>query len=288
MNEPFSGARFPAGRQLISGGAALAFVRQRHELPHGDFDRIRRQQVFLAAVARKILSAGILTNPSKLQGLVDVAKESVVLDTGWDVLAFARQASDLAGGRIEFMTVPVSGAETNSHGDVVLVDPDEIREFVAEKTGVSNDASSSPSSTPTTPEPDAVSPASLTVDVRNGTGRSGLASQVARKFGGWGYRQGTVKNSTAQTRSAVHYPPGETAAGDQVARMLGGMDAQQDSEVPTGKVAVYLGSDFSMTDIPDTDGSSSTQRSSSSRATWSSSSEPPPPPITADGVPCID
>jgi LCP family protein required for cell wall assembly len=288
VNEPFSGARFPAGRQLISGGAALAFVRQRHELPHGDFDRIRRQQVFLAAVARKILSAGTLANPSKLQGLVDVAKESVVLDTGWDVLAFARQASDLAGGRIEFMTVPVSGAETNSHGDVVLVDPDEIREFVAEKTGVSKDASSSPSATPTAPEPDAVSPASLTVDVRNGTGRNGLASQVARKFGGWGYRQGTVKNSTAQTRSAVHYPPGETAAGDQVARMLGGMDAQLDNEVPTGKVAVYLGSDFSMTDIPDTDDSSSTQRSSSSRATSSSSSEPPPPPITADGVPCID
>jgi LCP family protein required for cell wall assembly len=293
VNEPFSGARFPAGRQSISGGAALAFVRQRHELPHGDFDRIRRQQVFLAAVAHKILSAGTLTNPSKLQGLVDVAKESVVLDTGWDVLAFARQASDLAGGRIEFMTIPVSGAETNSHGDVVLVDPDEVHEFFAEKTGVSNDASSSPSPTPATPEPDAVSPASLTIDVRNGTGRNGLASQVARKFSAWGYKEGTVRNSTAQARSTVHYPPGETAAGDQVARKLGGMDAEQDSKVPTGQVQVYLGSDFSMSDIPDTDDSSSSdsssERTSSSRATSSAfSSEPPPPPITADGVPCID
>lgn len=286
VNEPFSGARFPAGRQSISGGAALAFVRQRHDLPHGDFDRIKRQQVFLAAVAHKILSAGTLTNPSKLQGLVDVAKESVVLDTGWDILGFARQASDLAGGKIEFMTVPVAGAETNSHGDVVLVDPDEVREFVAEKTGVVNDASS-PSATPGSPEPDAVSPATLTIDVRNGTGRTGLASQVARKFSGWGYKEGTVKNSTSQTRSTVHYASGETAAGDQIARKLGGMDAEQDSKVPAGQVQVFLGSDFSMNDIPDTDDSSDSERTSSSRAT-STSSAPPPPPITADGVQCID
>jgi len=291
VNEQFSGARFPAGRQSISGGAALAFVRQRHELPHGDFDRIKRQQVFLAAVAHKILSAGTLTNPGKLQGLVDVAKESVVLDTGWDVLAFARQASDLAGGRIEFMTIPVSGAETNSHGDVVLVDPREVREFVAERTGTANDASSAPSSTPAAPEPDAVSPATLRVDVRNSSGRSGLAAQVARKFSGWGYREGSVKNATSQSRTTVHYATGEVAAGDQVARKLGGVDAEVDSKLSIGQILVYLGSDFSMTDIEDADDSSSSESTSSSRATSSSSSsssQPPPPPITADGVPCID
>ncbi|HEY2723465.1 MAG TPA: LCP family protein, partial [Pseudonocardiaceae bacterium] len=35
-----SGADFPAGRQTISGGAALSFVRQRVGLPRGDLDRI--------------------------------------------------------------------------------------------------------------------------------------------------------------------------------------------------------------------------------------------------------
>ena len=52
-----SGANFPAGVQTISGASALAFVRQRHGLPQGDLSRIRRQQVFLAATAEKILSA---------------------------------------------------------------------------------------------------------------------------------------------------------------------------------------------------------------------------------------
>lgn len=293
VNEYRSGARFPAGRQTISGGAALAFVRQRYELPESDFSRIRRQQVFLAAVARKILSAGTLANPAKLQALVEVAKESVVLDTGWDVLAFARQASDLAGGKIEFLTVPTAGAENNSSGDVVLLDPDEVQEFVAERTGAKpTPASASPESVET------ISPATLTVEVRNGTGRAGLAAQVSEELTDRGYGEGRVSNSTEQTRSSVHYAPGETTAGDQVARALGGLDAEEDAEVPSGRVRVFLGSDFSLSDIESaSDDSSSSARASSSsssrssrsgRATASSSATLPPPPITADGVPCVD
>ncbi|MGI8816519.1 MAG: LCP family protein [Pseudonocardia sp.] len=292
VNEALSGARFPAGRQTISGGAALAFVRQRHELTHGDFDRIRRQQVFLAAVARKILSAGTLANPAKLQSLVDVAKEAVVLDTGWDVLAFARQASDLAGGRIQFMTIPVAGADTNSHGDVVLVDPDEVRAFVAEKTGSpSAEQSGSPSTTPSEAPPvDAVSPASLTVEVRNGTGRNGLAAQVARELRGRGYRQGKQKNAEVVSHSSVHYPPGEADGADQLARLLGGIGTEMDTGVSAGQVRVYLGRDFSLSDISVDDRTSSprTRSSSSSSSSSSSASTPPTPPITADGVPCVD
>jgi LCP family protein required for cell wall assembly len=290
VNERLSGARFPAGKQTISGGAALAFVRQRHELTHGDFDRIRRQQVFLAAVARKILSAGTLGNPAKLQGLVNVAKESVVLDSGWDVLAFARQASDLAGGRIEFTTIPISGADTNSHGDVVLVDPEEVRDFFRQKTGSPNDGPN-PSGTPSAAPVDTVAPSSVTVDVRNATGRNGLAAQVARELRSRGYRPGVEKNAESLSRSSVHYPEGGVDAADQVARLLGGIDVEPDSTVRTGQVRVYLGSDFSVSDIEentaDSSGSSSTSASSRSSSS-SSSATPPPPPITADGVPCVD
>ena len=80
VDEPLSGARFPAGPRTVSGADALAFVRQRHGLPEGDLSRIRRQQVFLAAVADKVLAGGTLTDPAKLGGLVQVAQQSVVLD----------------------------------------------------------------------------------------------------------------------------------------------------------------------------------------------------------------
>jgi hypothetical protein len=53
VDDPDAGSNFQAGRQRISGGDALSFVRQRQELPNGDLDRIVRQQVFMAAVANR-------------------------------------------------------------------------------------------------------------------------------------------------------------------------------------------------------------------------------------------
>jgi LCP family protein required for cell wall assembly len=131
--DPLSGARFPAGPQTISGTDALAFVRQRHGLPDGDMSRIRRQQVFLAAVADKILTGGTLTDPARLQALVKVAQQALVIDEGWDLLGFAQQAADLAAGHLEFVTIPTSGHETNTRGDVVLVEPSTVAEFVEQR-----------------------------------------------------------------------------------------------------------------------------------------------------------
>jgi LCP family protein required for cell wall assembly len=284
-----SGANFKAGRQVISGGDALAFVRQRHGLPQSDFSRIRRQQVFLAAVAHKILSAGTLTSPSKLQGLIDTAKASVVLDSGWDILGFARQASNLAGGNLEFMTIPTAGADTNSAGDVVLVDPDEVSQFVKQHIGAAPDASATPRPGDTNTEK--VSPSDVTVDVRNGTGRSGLAGEVSDKLSDLGYQEGKLDNVDEPSASTVHYPPGHSDAGEQVADLLGGMRTEQDAKVPAGRVRVYLASDFSLSDIrsdSSTSGSSGSSSSSSRRGRSTAPPPPPAPPITADGVPCVD
>ena len=50
----YSGIDLPKGVSVIKGAQALAFVRQRHGLPHGDLDRIKRQQYFLRAAFDKI------------------------------------------------------------------------------------------------------------------------------------------------------------------------------------------------------------------------------------------
>ncbi|MDD4866468.1 MAG: LCP family protein, partial [Mycobacterium sp.] len=52
--EPLSGADFPAGQQRLSGPEALSFVRQRHELPRGDLDRVVRQQAVMASLAHRV------------------------------------------------------------------------------------------------------------------------------------------------------------------------------------------------------------------------------------------
>lgn len=127
-----SGADFPAGRQTISGGDALAFVRQRHGLPRGDLDRVVRQQVFLASLANKVLSAGTLTDPGKVGGLIEAARRSVILDSDWNMGDFIQRMRDLASGGIRFQTLPVNEAPTrNDEGQYVLtVNPAEVKRFV--------------------------------------------------------------------------------------------------------------------------------------------------------------
>ncbi|GAB3549014.1 LCP family protein required for cell wall assembly [Actinopolyspora lacussalsi] len=129
-----SGAEFPAGEQTISGGDALSFVRQRHGLPNGDLDRIVRQQVFMAAVADKVLSSGTLTDTGKLRDLMAAARKSVVLDNDWRVLDFVRRMQSLASGDIGFVTIPVEDTTArNSAGrSIVSVDEERVHEFVAD------------------------------------------------------------------------------------------------------------------------------------------------------------
>ncbi|HEY8373600.1 MAG TPA: LCP family protein [Pseudonocardiaceae bacterium] len=133
-SDPDSGANFRAGRQTITRGDALAFVRQRKNLPRSDLDRIVRQQVFMAAVVNKVLSTGTLTDPQKLNGLMEAARKSLVLDAGWDVLTFAQQMQGLAAGNVEFYTLPVEevGARNERGQSIITVDKEKVRRFAAD------------------------------------------------------------------------------------------------------------------------------------------------------------
>ncbi|MGH3620414.1 MAG: LCP family protein, partial [Sciscionella sp.] len=127
-----SGANFPAGRQTISGTDALAFVRQRENLPHGDLDRIVRQQVFLASAARKVLSTGPLTDPKKLSGLVNTVEKSLTVDNRLNILSFVQQAQNLVSNDVKFVTIPVTSLNGRSPSgqSIVTVDRTQVREFV--------------------------------------------------------------------------------------------------------------------------------------------------------------
>ena len=96
--EPLSGADFPAGWQKLDGPQALSFVRQRHDLPRGDLDRVTRQQAVMASLAHEVISSKTLSSPSTLNRLQDAVQRSVVLSDGWDIMDFARAAAE-AGRR---------------------------------------------------------------------------------------------------------------------------------------------------------------------------------------------
>jgi len=135
-SDPSSGANFGAGRQRVTGGDALAFVRQRN-LPGGDLGRIRRQQVFLSAAVTELLSAGTFTDQGKLSGLLDAATKSIVVDDGLDLMTLAQQAKGIAGGSVEFATIPV--VDINAHNErgqsIVQVDVPAVKAFVGQLLG---------------------------------------------------------------------------------------------------------------------------------------------------------
>ncbi|WP_291419025.1 LCP family protein [Actinophytocola sp.] len=132
VDDSYSGAHFPAGPQVLKGVDALKFVRQRHGLPGGDLDRVRRQQAFLAGLANRLFSAGTLADPARLTSLVEALSKAVVLDKNWDLLAFAQQVAGLTGDRIEFSTIPTIRPDlaTPYDGSAVEVDPAQVRAFV--------------------------------------------------------------------------------------------------------------------------------------------------------------
>jgi LCP family protein required for cell wall assembly len=107
----YSGIDLPKGVSVIKGVQALAFVRQRHGLPHGDLDRIKRQQYFLRAAFEKITSAGMVLNPFKLRDLLKAISSSLLVDPQLDLISLAQQFETLTAGKINFATIPNKGAQ---------------------------------------------------------------------------------------------------------------------------------------------------------------------------------
>ena len=153
--DTYSGANFKAGVQEINASQALAFVRQRRDtnnvsLNFTDLDRSRRQQAFITSLATQMKDAGVLTNPVKINGILDVVKQNTAVDSGLDLFSFLQQAREMAGGNVSYYTLPVKSFGQNSRGeDVNFVDTAQIRSIVASL--LSPAATGTPSTTAGTP-----------------------------------------------------------------------------------------------------------------------------------------
>jgi LCP family protein required for cell wall assembly len=238
--EPLSGADFPAGQQRLDGPEALSFVRQRHDLPRGDLDRVVRQQVVMASLAHRVISGKTLSSPTTLKRLEAAVQRSVVISSGWDVMDFVQQMQKLAGGNVAFATVPVlDGAGWSDDGtqSVVRVDPHQVADWVA---SLLNDQARGKT------EELAYTPAKTTASVVNDTDINGLASAVSDVLSAKGFTTGTVGNNdgghvkSSQVRAAKTDDLGAQA----VAKELGGLPVVSDTSLAPGSVQVVLANDY--------------------------------------------
>ncbi|MGB3441469.1 MAG: LCP family protein [Actinophytocola sp.] len=296
VDERLSGARFPAGRQTVAGRDALAFVRQRHELPNGDLDRIVRQQVFLGALASKVLSADMLTSPAKAQQLVTAVQRSVILSSGWQLSTFASQMSGLNAGGIDFYTIPTLGDANIGGAAVLRVDPEQVASFVSSLVSDEADAQDTSSRSPVPEETTTTTTESadegdrpalglVTVDVLNGSATLGLATTVRQALADKGFRPGEVGDAPAvQAGSTIRYAPGARNIAEYAASELGGtFTFEEDSSLAENELTVVLGTDYEATGP--TNGVHAQPGSPSVPPT---SQAKPTPQINADGLNCVN
>ncbi len=120
------GENFTAGTHHMDGETALTYVRQRYVLPGGDFDRVKRQQNWIRAIARGAVDSGVRSNPQRLYALLEEMASSLSTDRGFTIAQMRGLAWSLRGvdpDGVEFLTVPLSGTGTSSDGQsIVLLD----------------------------------------------------------------------------------------------------------------------------------------------------------------------
>ncbi|OBK77643.1 LCP family protein [Mycobacterium sp. 1274761.0] len=281
--EPLSGADFPAGWQKLDGPQALSFVRQRHDLPRGDLDRVVRQQVVMASLAHQVISGKTLSSPATLNRLQEAVQRSVVLSDGWDVMQFAEQLQKLAAGNVAFATIPVldeNGWSDDGMQSVVRIDPNEVHEWV---DGLLSDQDQGKT------EELSYTPSKTAAEVVNATDINGLAASVSAVLTEKGFAPGPVGNHDAGEldTSQVLADKADDLGAQAVAKDLGGLPVAADPSVPSGNVRVVLGNDYtgpgSGLDGSDTTLSATADPAASNSGETGQDAPPAPSPIITAG-----
>ena len=261
---------------------ALAFVRQRDGLLNGDLDRTHRQQAFLNSVMQQLRTEGVLSDLTKINSLLSVARQYVITDSGWNLLDFATQMRSLTSGNLTFRTLPIVAYETIDGQDANQIDPALIQQLVHETFYPAPSASSSSSSQPagTTAAAKAAA-AKTTVDVYNGGSTPGLAGQVSTALVKDGYKAGQIGNTSALATTEVLYGTGSAASASKIAALFG-VTATASSTVAAGHVEVMLGANAT---VP---GASVSPTASSSAVPIPTTGAQGGAVNAKNGIPCVD
>jgi LCP family protein required for cell wall assembly len=234
------------GYHHLAADQALAFVRERDNLPNGDLDRTHRQQAVLDYVIWKLGHEGIFNSLGQLTSLLNSAKQYIITDKDWQLLDFASEMRALTGNNLQFQTAPV--ITTDGHVGSQTVN---LISTSAVKSAVQN-AFYPPSPTPSSSSSSgagkgsgsgSLSAAKTTVDVYNGGAPTGLAGQMSQALTSAGFKAGSVADTNAQSSTHVLYGTGAAQSADTIAGYFTGITATASASVPAGHVQVLLGPD---------------------------------------------
>jgi LCP family protein required for cell wall assembly len=192
-----------AGTQMMDGNKALMYVRSRET--SSDFARSQRQRAVILALKNKVLTAGTLSNPLKVSGLINAFGDNMVTDM---TLAEGMRAYDIGKGidntkiqTVDLVTPPNNLVTTSSMQNVSIVVPragmydySAIQQYIQQlfnppTTAATAGAAVTAGATATN------APENALLAVFNGTTKAGLASAQAAVLKAAGYNVPTVGNA---------------------------------------------------------------------------------------------
>jgi LCP family protein required for cell wall assembly len=112
VNDTVGHIQLPAGTYKVTGQQALDYVRVRHDLgaETGDIGRMKRQQTFVSAMIKKVVSAGTLANPVRLLKFLNAATNSLTTDPGFanlkQLASLGNSLKNIGLDNVKFITVP--------------------------------------------------------------------------------------------------------------------------------------------------------------------------------------
>jgi LCP family protein required for cell wall assembly len=127
------GFHFPRGNITISGEQALAYVRERYDLPGGDLDRAARQRNVVKALILKLIKPEVLANPATFNAVAKRLGAYVTIDdklTNDLIWTTATSLNIRSGNDIRQLQAPLNGFATiDGVGSVDLVDTPKMTEL---------------------------------------------------------------------------------------------------------------------------------------------------------------
>ncbi len=247
-----------SGKQRVMGETALNYVRARHVVgeERSDYDRINRQQKFMASLLRGALSSKVLFDPGKLNGFIQAFTSHTFVDkvTPQDLLLLGRSLQKMDAGAVTFLTIPTAG--TNAYGNEIPRETDikAIFRAVIDDQPLPGEVkapeieSSAPTPAPAAPKLLAVAPSTMSLLVSNGSGTVGAANRAATKLDAQGfqiYSTGNYAGGTS-TSSKIRFAPGMEAEAATVASTIPGASLEEAPELGS-IIEVVLGTDFAGT-----------------------------------------
>ncbi|MBC7581255.1 LCP family protein [Aeromicrobium sp.] len=250
----------PAGAQSMNGTKALQYVRSRET--SSDFARSQRQRTVILALKSKVLSAGTLSNPLKISGLLNAFGDNLVTDMS---LSEGMRAYDLTKavdnskiqtvdlvtppnnlittGTIQSASVAYPRAGTFSYADIQKY---MLQLFTPPAAATSTATTTTGATTATTTAPETAA-----ISVLNGTARAGLAGTQSVVIKAAGYTIAQTGNAPSQAyakTTVVDFSNGANPKTKKYLETLYGVTAVAQSpdatiQAGTAKFVVILGSD---------------------------------------------